>query len=107
MGRLREWRTAELRVLRGQAAVALAAAVVLVALSLWLPLPLEAGEYGLDVAGTLASLQTAAAGVAADLDLALTTTLDTAPSPPLLLLAALAPALLLGNLALARQGGRA
>lgn len=100
---VREWRTAELRTVRLQVGMAVAAALLLFALGsfdiagdtgaeAWLP----------DHQGALAYVQSSVADLQLQLDLALAEGLSSLPSPPLLLLAALVPVLLLSNWSLCR-----
>ena len=101
---VREWRRAELRAIRSQVGVAVAAALLLLGLAIFdVPASAGADAWLPDPQAALTVVQSSVAQLQNQLDLALAEGLNGLPTPPLVLLAVLVPVLLLGNWSLCRE----
>lgn len=101
---VREWRRAELRTIRLQVGMAVAAALLLLGLTVFdVPASAGAEAWVPDHQGALTYVQSAVSNLQSQLDLALAEGLNALPNPPLLLLAILIPVLLFGNWSLCRD----
>jgi hypothetical protein len=100
---IRGWRQAELRAIRLQVGLAVAAALLLAVMgSLGLPAESGADAWVPDLQAALTYTQALIADVQLSLDVALGQGLEAMPSPPLLLIALVVPFLLISNWSLCR-----